>query len=98
MRFRNANGVNNNNGNQNARAIAIAANRAPSPGPSSSPPSASAQARPNPTTRAPVNFCDIMTVFEKAVAEVRLGQVQSLLQCHVGQLISYNPVGPWIFF
>ena len=69
---RNGNGVNNNNNNQNARAIAIAANRAPSPGPSSSPPSASA--RPNPT-RAPVNFCDIMTVFEKAVAEVRLGQV-----------------------
>ena len=40
----------------------------------SSPPSVSV--RPNVNgNRAPVNFCDIMTVFEKAVAEVRLGQV-----------------------
>ena len=70
--------VNANGGGINARAIALAANRPASPGPSSSPPSASA--RPNANgNRAPVNFCDIMTVFEKAVAEVRLGQVKICL-------------------
>lgn len=66
--------VNANGGGINARAIALAANRPASPGPSSSPPSASARPVANVNNRAPVNFCDIMTVFEKAVAEVRLGQ------------------------
>ena len=70
--------VNANGGGINARAIALAANRPASPGPSSSPPSASARPVANVNNRAPVNFCDIMTVFEKAVAEVRLGQVPDL--------------------